>query len=110
MRTLSHVTCPCVEVASGGDELKIRIWSRETGKDNIVLECGEAMLPWCLRFSRDDKRFLSVGEFTNGAIVWDLETQSKMLTLEGHERFCQYTEFSSSGKFILTSPIDNTAR
>ncbi|XP_020620919.1 dynein assembly factor with WDR repeat domains 1-like, partial [Orbicella faveolata] len=98
------------QVASGGDELKIRIWSRETGKDNIVLECGEAMLPWCLRFSHDDKRLVSVGEFTNGAIVWDLETQRKMLTLGGHERFCQYTEFSSSGNFILTSSIDNSAR
>ena len=98
------------QVASGGDELKIRIWSRETGKDNIVLDCGESMLPWCLRFSLDDKRLVSVGEFTNGAIVWDLESQSMMMTLEGHERFCQYTEFSSSGKFILTSSIDNTAR
>ena len=98
------------QVASGGDELKIRIWSRETGQDNIVLHCGETMLPWCLRFSPDDKRLVSVGEFTNGAIVWDLETKSKISTLEGHERFCQYTEFSPSGKFILTSSIDNTAR
>jgi len=97
-------------VASGGDELKIRIWSRETGKDNIVLHCDESMLPWCLRFSPDDKRLISVGEFTNGAIVWDLETQSKIATLGGHERFCQYTEFSPSGKLILTSSIDNTAR
>lgn len=105
--TFSHDTS---QVASGGDELKIRIWSRETGKDNIVLECGEAMLPWCLRFSHNDKRLVSVGEFANGAIVWDLETQSRILKSEGHERFCQYTEFSSSRKFILTSSIDNSAR
>lgn len=98
------------EVASGGDELKIRIWSRETGKDNIVLHCGESMLPWCLRFSLDDKRLISVGEFTNGAIVWDLETQSKITILGGHDRFCQYTEFSPLGNFILTSSIDNSAR
>ena len=98
------------EVASGGDELKIRIWSRETGKDNIVLHCGESMLPWCLRFSLDDKRLISVGEFTNGAIVWDLETQSKIRILGGHDRFCQYTEFSPLGNFILTSSIDNSAR
>ncbi|XP_068752515.1 NACHT domain- and WD repeat-containing protein 1-like isoform X2 [Montipora capricornis] len=98
------------QVASGGDELKIRIWSRESGKDNIVLHCGESMLPWCLRFSMDDKRLVSVGEFATGAIVWDLEKQSKITVLEGHERFCQYTEFSPSGKFILTSSIDNSAR
>ena len=98
------------KVASGGDELKIRIWSRETGKDKIVLHCGESMLPWCLRFSSDDKRLISVGEFTNGAIVWDLETQSKITILEGHDRFCQYTEFSPLGNFILTSSIDNSAR
>ena len=98
------------KVASGGDELKIRIWSRETGKDNIVLHCGESMLPWCLRFSLDDKRLISVGEFTNGAIVWDLETQSKIKILGGHDRFCQYTEFSPLGNFILTSSIDNSAR
>ena len=98
------------KVASGGDELKIRIWSRETGKDKIVLHCGESMLPWCLRFSLDDKRLISVGEFTNGAIVWDLETQSKITILEGHDRFCQYTEFSPLGNFILTSSIDNSAR
>ena len=98
------------QVASGGDELKIRIWSRETGMDNIVLDCDKSMLPWCLRFSLDDKRLVSVGEFTNGAIIWDLETHSMMMTLGGHEHFCQYTEFSSSGKFILTSSIDNTAR
>lgn len=105
--TFSHDSS---QVASGGDELKIRIWSRETGKDKIVLNCGESMLPWCLRFSMDDKRLISVGEFTNGAIVWDLETQSKVTVLGGHERFCQYSEFSPSGKFILTSSIDNTAR
>ena len=98
------------KVASGGDELKIRIWSRETGKDKIVLHCGESMLPWCLRFSLDDKRLISVGEFTNGAIVWDLETQSKIKILGGHDRFCQYTEFSPLGNFILTSSIDNSAR
>ena len=75
-----------------------------------MLECGEAMLAWCLRFSHDDKCLVSVGEFANGAIVWDLETQSRILKSEGHERFCQYTEFSSSRKFILTSSIDNSAR
>ena len=57
------------QVASGGDVLKIRIWFRETGKDNTVLECEVAKLHYCLRFSGDDKRLLSVGEFTNGAIV-----------------------------------------
>ena len=98
------------QVASGGDELKIRIWSRETGEDSIVLDCDESMLPWCLRFAMDDKQLISVGEFTNGAIVWDLQSQSKVATLGGHERFCQYTEFSPSGKFILTSSIDNSAR
>ena len=104
---LFHVTrpkSPVVEATS-----KSACGLEREGKDNIVLECGEAMLSWCLRFSRDDKRLLSVGEFTNGAIVWDLETQSKRHE-QGHERFCQYTEFSSSGKFILTSSIDNSAR
>ena len=98
------------QIASGGDELKIRIWSRETGKDNIVLDCDGSLLPWCLRFSLDDKHLIAVGEFTNGVIVWDLEKQCKIATLEGHERFCQYTEFSSSGKFIVSSAIDNSAR
>ena len=65
--SFSHDTSPAA--GSGGDDLKIRIWSRETGKDNTVLECEEAKLPGCLRFSRDDKRLISVGEFTNGAIV-----------------------------------------
>ncbi|XP_078378424.1 NACHT domain- and WD repeat-containing protein 1-like [Oculina patagonica] len=97
-------------IASGGDELKIRIWYRETGEDKIVLDCGESMLPWCLRFSPDDKLLVSVGEKTKGAIVWDLETKAQILILEGHTKICQYTEFSPSGKFILTSSKDNSAR
>ena len=97
-------------VASGGDELKIRIWYRDTVEDNIVLDCGESMLPWCLRFSLDDKRLVSVGERTKGAIVWDLESKAKILILGGHTEICQYTEFSPSAKFILTSSKDNSAR
>ena len=54
------------QVASGGDVLKIRIWFRETGKDNTVLECEEAKLPGCLRFSRGDKPLI---QWVNSGMV-----------------------------------------
>ena len=97
-------------VASGGDEMKIRIWSRETGKDKIVLPCESILLPWCIRFGPDDKRLIAVGEFSKGVLVWDLETETKIADLGGHERFCQYTEFSPCGQYIISSSVDNTAK
>lgn len=97
-------------VASGGDEMIIRIWSRETGEDKIVLPCESVLLPWCIRFSPDDKRLIAVGEFSKGVLVWDLESKTKIADLGGHERFCQYTEFSPSGNLIISCSVDNTAK
>ncbi|XP_048579889.1 NACHT domain- and WD repeat-containing protein 1 isoform X2 [Nematostella vectensis] len=97
-------------VASGGDELKIRVWSRETGVDQHVLSCGDKLLPWCIRFSPNDKRIIAVGEYSCGVLMWDLETECVLAALGGHVMFCQYTEFSPSGEFIISSSIDNTAQ
>ncbi|KXJ19576.1 NACHT domain- and WD repeat-containing protein 1 [Exaiptasia diaphana] len=97
-------------VASGGDEMIIRIWSRETGEDKIILPCQSCLLPWCLRFSPDDQRLIAVGEFSKGVLMWDLKNQTKIADFGGHERFCQYTEFSPSGNLIISCSIDNTAK
>lgn len=97
-------------VASGGDELIIRIWSRETGQDKVVIPCEPFLLPWCIRFSPDDKKLIAVGEFSKGVLMWDLNTKSKIADLGGHELFCQYTEFSPSGNLIISCSIDNTAK
>ena len=89
-------------VASGGDEMIIRIWSRDTGLDKIVISCESELIPWCLRFSADDKRLLAVGGLSQAVFLWDLESKAKLATLNGHERICQYAEFSPSGKYIIS--------
>ncbi|XP_070552427.1 uncharacterized WD repeat-containing protein alr2800-like [Ptychodera flava] len=96
-------------VASGGDDLTIRVWTRDKGETKSVIRC-DPFLPWCLRFSKDDKRIIAVGEFSQSVQVWDWENQSKLMELGGFDRFCQYTEFSPDGEKILGSSIDNTAR
>ncbi|XP_077983798.1 telomerase protein component 1-like isoform X2 [Glandiceps talaboti] len=96
-------------VASGGDDLTIRVWTRDKGETKTTIRC-DPFLPWCLRFSKDDKRIIAVGEFTQSVQVWDWEKETKVMELDGFDRFCQYTEFSPNGDKIIGSSIDNTAR
>ncbi len=62
-----------------------------------------------IRFSPDGKILASCG-YDNNAILWDVQTGTRIHTLKGHRSGIIEVSFSPNGKKVATASIDGTAK
>jgi dynein assembly factor with WDR repeat domains 1 len=54
--------------------------------------------------------FLVTGSMDKSAILWNLETEQSMMTIDGHEGEVISISFNTDGDKILTGSFDYTAK
>ncbi|EJD08012.1 WD40 repeat-like protein [Fomitiporia mediterranea MF3/22] len=97
-------------VASGSDDLTIRIWDAESGE--VVADPFEGHTNWVtsVAFSSDGKRVVS-GSRDKTVLIWNVETgEIAMGPLEGHMDDITSVAFSLDGKWVVSASNDCTIR
>jgi WD40 repeat protein len=92
-------------VSASGEENRVRFWNTEQYAELSILEYPG---PGSVSFSPDGN-LLAITTY-NGVVIRDLETNSDVMTLTGHEGSITEVVFSPTGDLIATSSSDLTVR
>lgn len=101
-------------LASGGEDLTIRIWDMQTGKCLKILEGHQGWVS-ALAFAPASQTltdgYLLASNGVDGTIrLWDVETGRTLHVLEGHTHGVLAVAFSPDGQTIASSSLDQTIR
>ena len=96
---------------------QIKVWDTTnlaTGQEIITLEVDNARVqPGSVRFSPDGTMLAAgSGTFSDDAHIrlWDLATESHIMTFEGHESDVEALDFLYNGKVLISGSRDDTVR
>ncbi len=92
------------QIATGGDDNKIAIWSTTDGKENYTVN-GEDSWITSLAFHSNGK-FLASGERSGKVTVFDLSTGTAAYHFEGHKGTVYSADFNVRYNYLATSGAD----
>ncbi|KAG8670733.1 hypothetical protein FPOAC1_003968 [Fusarium poae] len=95
-------------LASGSEDLTVKIWDAATGACEQTLE-GHKNSVTSVVFSADGKRIASGSEDLT-VKIWDAATGACEQTLEGHKNSVTSVVFSADGKRIASGSYDDTVK
>lgn len=88
------------KVASVGDDLTVKVWDWESGKELRVFKGHESSI-WSVSFSSDGG-MLASGSFDGTVKLWDVTSKQGLLKLDGHASEVQAMSFSRDGKSLAS--------
>jgi WD40 repeat protein len=95
-------------IVTGSGDGTARVW-RDDGKLVAVLRGAPAGFPvFHAAISPDGRHVVTTALGTSA--LWDVRTQKKLATLEGHSGIVDFATFSPDSKFFATTSDDDTAR
>jgi WD40 repeat protein len=99
-------------LASGGDDLRVRVWDPDTGRELAVLE-GHTSWVMGVAFSPDGKT-LADGSWDNTIKLWTVTADplkiEERATLKGHKAEVYAVAFRPDGKTLASCSADGTVR
>jgi U4/U6 small nuclear ribonucleoprotein PRP4 len=103
-----NVTPDSVNLASGGAEGQINLWSlnQETPLSTLLGHSGRVCR---VEFHPSGKYLASAGEDTSWRL-WDVETTTELLLQEGHSRGVYAVAFNTDGSLLASAGLDSIGR
>ncbi|KAK4116280.1 WD40 repeat-like protein [Canariomyces notabilis] len=104
----SNVSENAVNLASGGAEGQIHLWSLTQDTPLSTLS-GHAQRVCRVEFHPSGKYLASASEDTSWRL-WDVETATELLLQEGHSRGVYAVSFSTDGSLLASAGLDSIGR
>jgi Prp8 binding protein len=92
---------------SGADDGKIKVWDTRSKGCQLSFDAHFPVTSVC--FLDENNRIFSAG-IDNVIKVWELKTNSLIMSLEGHQDTITGLRLSPDGSYILSNSMDNTVR
>jgi WD40 repeat protein/tRNA A-37 threonylcarbamoyl transferase component Bud32 len=93
----------------GAGEDGVRLWNVKTGSE--LIKCDHGVGVFSVAYSPDGRYVASGGSDGDRTIkVWNADSGSEVMTLQGHEKGVTSVAFSPDGKRILSGSRDETVR
>ncbi|KAK0734392.1 WD40-repeat-containing domain protein [Lasiosphaeria miniovina] len=104
----SNVSEDSVNLASGGAEGQIHLWSL-TQDTPLATLSGHSQRVCRVEFHPSGKYLASASEDTSWRL-WDIETKSELLLQEGHSRGVYAVAFNTDGSLLASAGLDSVGR
>ncbi|KAF2085668.1 U4/U6 small nuclear ribonucleoprotein [Saccharata proteae CBS 121410] len=104
----SNVTSSTVNLASGGGEGDIHLWSLEQETPLATLS-GHAQRVCRVEFHPSGRYLASASHDTTWRL-WDVETTTELVLQEGHSREAYTVSFNTDGSLIASAGLDSIGR
>lgn len=104
----STVTASSVNLASGGGEGQIHLWSLEQDTPLSTLSGHSGRV--CRVEFHPSGRYLASASFDTTWRLWDIATTTELLLQEGHSREVYTVAFSPDGSLLASAGLDSIGR
>lgn len=104
----SNITDDNVNLASGGGEGNVHLWSLNQDTPVASLS-GHSQRVCRVEFHPSGKYLASASEDTTWRL-WDVETTTELLLQEGHSRGVYAVSFSTDGSLVVSGGLDSAGR
>lgn len=108
--TVGNVSADSLNLASGGAEGHIHLWSLGGGRDTPLASLrGHTQRVCRVEFHPMGRHLASASEDTSWRL-WDVETQAELLLQEGHSRGVYAVSFNTDGSLLASAGLDSVGR
>jgi len=87
---------------------RIYVWDANSGDEVTTIPAAHRSWVTCVAYSPDGKHIVSSGGWDPKIKVWDAATAKEVMTLHGRSQWVFCVNYDSTGRFILSSNINNT--
>ncbi len=96
-------------IASASDDLTIRLWDRQTGKELLILQ-GHTQFVKSVDFHPQDQNILVSGSWDRTIRLWDISTKSQIKVLAGHQNKVNVVLFHRDGTILASGSSDKLVK